>query len=870
MAEPAPKKKVKAGSFQSLNLCSEVFRAILKLGYKQPTPIQRKTIPPILQGNDVVAMARTGSGKTAAFLIPILNKMKVEHSPVVGVRALVLSPTRELALQTAKFCRSINAYGSLRICILVGGQGMETQFAHLANNPDIIIATPGRLMHHILEAELSLQRVETLVFDEADRLFELGFQEQLQKILETTSPTRQCLLFSATLPSQLVGFSRLGMREPVFIRLDVETTLSDNLSLQYVYARREERDASALMLARRFVRPETSTIMFVATRHHVEFYGMLFRHAGVYGVCMVYGSMDQTARESEIYNFRKKKGILVTTDLAARGIDIPLLDTVVNFHFPPSSKLFVHRAGRTARAGKEGTCVSVVTADDLPYCLDLLLFLGRKMHFPNDGTTDGVLGAMPPLDDELETTKRLFASNDPSNDLPTLQKSKTAAYKEYFKTRPSASKQAVRRAKEMLEQQGGVVKLQTIIHPMFLDKYTNQDVEKVNFIDELRTFRPRIEKAGNALSADVMHTMERKKTSIIRPDDVEDMANEALEHENQRKDASKVRLALEIGPTKPRMSKRARRKLEDGGQENFAGWQVKVDGKDVDKTKASKPTPSSSSDNIFESKKYRENDFFLSVEQDVYQKSKEQGLEMEKFKIDLVADDSTDLKKQKAVMRWDARKKKYLPVMLSADGRVNRKLTRKNEAGKKVNGEAEKSDLYAKWSRSSKARIQKVGELEVSNAGLLHLKSRNAGNTTDFANSDSEADSPKAAKGKTVERKPVVPFHGHVEDKYLTNKQKRLLKKREGLDKNKVVKGAAKKEVKNATDLKKTKKTQLKHKLKTNVHMRKEHAMKSKDAFWSRHAEKIAKRAARPRSFALPEKKLKKRKNKASKQVYLK
>lgn len=231
-------------------------------------------------------------------------------------------------------------------------------------------------------------------------------------------------------------------------------------------------------------------------------------------------------------------------------------------------------------------------------------------------------------------------------------------------------------------------------------------------------------------------------------------------------------------------------------------------------------------------------------------------------------------------MRWDAKKKKYLPVLVSADGKVLRKETRKNEAGKKMKGDVEKSDLYAKWSKNSKARIQNVGEMEVCNAGLLNLKARNAAAATTI---DDDDDQPMAESGISLvsgqkEKKPIVPFHGHVEDKYLTNKQKRMKKKRDGLLANKVTKDAKGRsqrlEIKSATDLKKTKKTKLKHKLKTNPHFRKEHGKKQRDAWWERHAEKIAKRAARPRSFAIPkgkvDEKKKKSKRHARKDVYLK
>jgi len=624
----AKKKKIKPGSFQSMDLIPPLFKAIMKLGYKQPTPIQRKTIPSVIQGHDVVAMSRTGSGKTAAFLIPIFNRLKLEHSVVVGVRAMILSPTRELALQTAKFCRSFNAYGSLRICILVGGQGMEQQFAHLAQNPDIIIATPGRMMHHIVEAELSLQRVETLVFDEADRLFELGFQEQLEKILEASAPTRQCLLFSATLPAQLVSFSKLGMRDPILVRLDVETTLSDNLSLQYVHTRQEERIGCALFLARTFMGKDKSGIFFVATRHHVEFFATLFKQAGLKNVFLVYGNMDQTARETEIHNFRKNKGILVTTDIAARGIDIPLLDLVINFDFPSSSKLFVHRAGRTARAGKDGLCLSLVTLDDLPYCLDLLLFLGRKLRLPHENVEEGVIGSMPPLDDDLETVKRLFADNDANNDLPTLHKSMMAAYKLYFKMRNSASKTSVRRAKELIAEIGGAAKLQSMVHPLLENKVGKifaMEQNKRAFIDELRSFRPSLQKGGFALSTDVMQVMGNKRSSLstvklaaeqeieemmrkeyeacelemLQPEsddsdiEMEEEKNETSTVPTNKENVKKVKkVEKKKSESKIRMSKRARKKMGSGHDaENnisFGGYSVKIDGKAIGKEAAAK------------------------------------------------------------------------------------------------------------------------------------------------------------------------------------------------------------------------------------------------------------------------------------------
>lgn len=181
------------------------------MGYKVPTPIQRKCIPLILDGKDAVAMARTGSGKTAAFLIPMLETLKM-HSAKVGIRALILSPTRELALQTLKFSKQLGKHTDLRYAVVLGGDSMEQQFSDIHSNPDVVVATPGRLLHIVVEMELVLSTVKYLVFDEADRLFEMGFSEQLNEIISRLPDDRQTLLFSATLPKLLVEFARAGLQ----------------------------------------------------------------------------------------------------------------------------------------------------------------------------------------------------------------------------------------------------------------------------------------------------------------------------------------------------------------------------------------------------------------------------------------------------------------------------------------------------------------------------------------------------------------------------------------------------------------------------------------------------------------------------------
>merc|ERR1719187_807030 len=244
-----------------MGLSHEVFRGVIKKGYKVPTPIQRKTIPLIMDGRDVVAMARTGSGKTACFLVPLFERLKCRKA-VNGARALVLSPTRELALQTLRFAKDLGRFTGLKFCCVLGGESMERQFAAIHSNPDVLFATPGRFVHLCLEMGLKLDSVEYVVFDEADRLFEMGLGEQLREILARLPDTRQTLLFSATLPRLLVDFAKAGLADPTLVRLDVESKVPETLKLAFLKSRADSKDAVLLHLLRNVIAPSQQTIVF--------------------------------------------------------------------------------------------------------------------------------------------------------------------------------------------------------------------------------------------------------------------------------------------------------------------------------------------------------------------------------------------------------------------------------------------------------------------------------------------------------------------------------------------------------------------------------------------------------------------------------
>ncbi|PAV83717.1 hypothetical protein WR25_25111 isoform B [Diploscapter pachys] len=376
------RKQKKAGGWQNMGLDHTVFKGIERKGYRQPTPIQRKTIPCVLDGKDVVAMSRTGSGKTAAFVIPMLHKLKRRET--AGIRALLVSPTRELALQTFKVVKELGKFTGLRCAVLVGGDLIEEQFAAIHENPDILIATPGRLLHVVVEMNLRLSRVQLVVFDEADRLFEMGFQDQLIETLKRIPEGRQTLLFSATLPKLLVDFAKAGLSDPMLIRLDVDEKISDKLSMVFLLCRCDQKLAVLLSLCRQMDRERKQTLVFCATMKHVEYVAGILNRAGVSNA-FIYSQLDAAARKQNMQRFAERKcNILVVTDVAARGVDIPLLDTVINLHFPSKSKLFVHRAGRVARAGRSGTAISLIASDELPYMTDLFLFLSKPIIFSRD------------------------------------------------------------------------------------------------------------------------------------------------------------------------------------------------------------------------------------------------------------------------------------------------------------------------------------------------------------------------------------------------------------------------------------------------------------------------------------------------------
>ncbi|KAG4210806.1 hypothetical protein ERO13_A02G068600v2 [Gossypium hirsutum] len=692
------KKKAKSGGFESLNLSPNVYRGIKRKGYRVPTPIQRKTMPLILAGNDVVAMARTGSGKTAAFLVPMLEKLK-QHVPQGGVRALILSPTRDLALQTLKFAKELGKFTDLRISLLVGGDSMESQFEELAQNPDIIIATPGRLMHHLTEVDdMTLRTVEYVVFDEADSLFGMGFAEQLHKILTQLSENRQTLLFSATLPSALAEFAKAGLRDPQLVRLDLETKISPDLKLVFFTLRQEEKHAALLYLARDHISSDQQTLIFVSTKHHVEFLNIMFREEGIEpSVC--YGDMDQDARKINISKFRSRKTmLLIVTDVAARGIDIPLLDNVINWDFPPKPKIFVHRVGRAARAGRTGTAFSFVTSEDMPYLLDLHLFLSRPIRAAptEEEVFQDMDGAMNKIDLAIangESVYGRFPQNiidlisdrvrdmiDSSAELNNLQRTCANAFRLYSKTKPLPARESIKRAKD-LPREG--------LHPIFRNVLEGGELAALAFSERLKAFRPK----QTILEAESEATKSKHSQWVGVMKKKRDIHEKIINLVHKQRFSNHVEKEIEPDITSSKINDTKEARGSKRKARNF---------KDEEYYISSVPTNHHTEAGL----SVRSNEGFGSNR-------------LESAVLDLVADDSEGLQKQKSRYHWDKRGKKY--VKLNNGERVTASGKVKTESGAKV--KTEKTGIYKKWKERSHKKVYLKGTTNGENGEATTISS---------------------------------------------------------------------------------------------------------------------------------------------------
>jgi len=369
--------------FKQLGLSAELLRAIDKKGYRETTPIQQQAIPLILDERDLLAAAQTGTGKTAGFTLPLLQRLQHSETNRRSIRALVLTPTRELAAQVAESVRDYGCYLPFRTCVIFGGVSINTQIAKLRKGVDVVVATPGRLLDHMQQGTIDLSRVEILVLDEADRMLDMGFIRDIRKILKVLPSKRQNLLFSATFSNEIRRLAGDLLNSPMEIEVAARNQPVDLVS-QVVHPV-DKRRKRELLSHRIGAENWQQVLVFTRTKHGANRLAEQLSDDGIRSTA-IHGNKSQTARTRALSDF--KAGlvrVLVATDIAARGLDIERLPHVVNYELPHVPEDYVHRIGRTARAGQEGHAVSLVCVDEARLLRDIEKLLGvdiRKEILP--------------------------------------------------------------------------------------------------------------------------------------------------------------------------------------------------------------------------------------------------------------------------------------------------------------------------------------------------------------------------------------------------------------------------------------------------------------------------------------------------------
>ncbi len=365
-------------SFNDLGLSAELLRAVSDQGYDIPTPIQRQAIPVILEGRDVMAAAQTGTGKTAGFTLPLLQRLNNGVKPAKGViRALVLTPTRELAAQVEESVRTYGRHLPLRSVAIFGGVNINPQFKTLRNGVDILVATPGRLMDHVQQKTIDLSKIEILVLDEADRMLDMGFIPEVRRILALLPKVRQNLLFSATFSPEIKRLADGIMHKPALIEID-RKNMSAELIAQVVHPV-EQKQKRGLLSYLISSNNWQQVLVFIRTKHSADRLAKQLQLDGLKAIA-IHGNKSQGARTSALADFKSGKiRVLVATDIAARGLDIDQLPHVVNYDLPNIPEDYVHRIGRTGRAGNEGRAISLVSAEEHKLLKDIERLIGREI-----------------------------------------------------------------------------------------------------------------------------------------------------------------------------------------------------------------------------------------------------------------------------------------------------------------------------------------------------------------------------------------------------------------------------------------------------------------------------------------------------------
>ena len=364
--------------FNQLGLSAELLRAVDEKGYSEATPIQQQAIPHILEGHDILAGAQTGTGKTAGFTLPLLQRLQFGEANRRKIRALVLTPTRELAAQVGDSVRDYGRYLPFRTAVIYGGVSINTQISRLRKGVDVVVATPGRLLDHMQQGTIDLSAVEVLVLDEADRMLDMGFIRDIRKVLKVLPKKRQNLLFSATFSDDIKRLAANTLNSPAEIQVAQQNTTADKVS-QLVFP--VDKGRKRELLSHRISKENWQQVLvFTRTKHGANRLAGQLEADGITATA-IHGNKSQSARTRALQDFKSGSvRVLVATDIAARGLDINRLPHVVNYELPHVAEDYVHRIGRTARAGHEGHAISLVCVDELKLLSDIEKLLGTEIE----------------------------------------------------------------------------------------------------------------------------------------------------------------------------------------------------------------------------------------------------------------------------------------------------------------------------------------------------------------------------------------------------------------------------------------------------------------------------------------------------------
>lgn len=366
-------------TFKDLNLSSAILKALDDTGYTSPTPIQAKAIPVVLEGKDVLGCAQTGTGKTAAFVIPMLEQIAIRKSSEGNrkLRGLIVTPTRELAIQIGESFREYGKYTNMNCTVIFGGVKQGKQTASLKNGVDVVVATPGRLLDLIQQGFISLKNIEHFVLDEADRMLDMGFIHDVKKLLKHLPEKRQSLFFSATMEKEVIKLANQILDRPVEIAVTPKSSTAEIISQSIYFVDKGNKNKLLLHLLEN--EALNSVLVFTRTKHGADKVVKILNKNNV-SAAAIHGNKSQNARQKALGQFKDHKiRVLVATDIAARGIDIDDLAFVINYELPNVAESYVHRIGRTGRAGAEGTAIAFCDATEKPYLKDIEKLIKQKI-----------------------------------------------------------------------------------------------------------------------------------------------------------------------------------------------------------------------------------------------------------------------------------------------------------------------------------------------------------------------------------------------------------------------------------------------------------------------------------------------------------